>query len=104
MKIGQQGGQTADVIFVGVGESHGVECYDAAIPQIGGDHVFADIKLGVGLVAEGGDAAAIHKQGFSIGQNQQDAIALTDIDDAHFQLAAVQLGWKRVPDQEREQG
>jgi hypothetical protein len=38
-------------------------------------------------MAERRDAAAIHQHALAVGEDQQDAVALAHIDDAHLQLA-----------------
>ena len=45
VEIGHQRGQAADVILVRVRERHHIDAADAAVPQVGRHHVFADIEL-----------------------------------------------------------
>ena len=68
VEIGHQRRQAADVVLVRVRERHDVHGADAAVPQVGRHHVFADIELRPGCVAECGDAAAIHQHALAIGE------------------------------------
>ncbi len=97
-----QRGQAADVILVRVRERDDVHGADAAVPQVGRHHVFADIELRRATAAERGDAAAIHQHAFAIGKDHQQAVALAHVDGGHLQLAGMELGRERVPEQQHQ--
>ena len=96
MEIVDQRGQASDVIFVGVRQGDHVHGAHGAGPEIGRDYVFADIELRTRGVAEGRDAAAIHQHALSIGEGDQQAVALADIDGGQFQLAGFLIGGERM--------
>src|SRR5471032_2418426 len=45
VEIGDQGGESADMVVVGVGHGDDVQAAEAAFPEIGRDYIFTDIEL-----------------------------------------------------------
>ncbi len=86
-----------------VRERHHIQAADAAVPQVGRHHVFADIELRPGLVAEGGNAAAIDEHALSIGEDDKNAVALAHVDGGHLQLAGMDVGREGMPEQQRQE-
>ena len=103
VEIGDQRREAAAVVLVRVGERHDVDGAEAAIPQVGRHHVFADIELRARDAPEGGDAAAIQQHAFAIGKQHQQAVALAHVDGGQFQFAGMNVGRERVPHQQHEQ-
>ncbi len=88
-KVLQDGGHATHVIAVRVGERDGIEPPDIAGPQDRGDDVFPDFKVGVrGLGAPNGPPG-IDEQGFPLGRDQQQRIALPDIDGGDLEYAGM---------------
>ena len=88
MEVAQNGGQAAHVVGVGVGEGDRVEVANAARPQNLGDDLLADVEVLRGLVRAAAKAAAIDQQGFAVGGDQQQGVALADVDGFHQQCVA----------------
>ncbi len=88
MEVAQDGGQAAHVVGVGVGQGHRVEAADAARPQHLGDDLLADVEVLRGLARAAAEAAAIHQQGFAVGGDQQQGVALAHVDGLHEQRVA----------------
>ena len=87
------------MILVGMRQGHDVDSPDAAFPQIRRDHILADVELGRRTPAESRDSATVHQHPFAIGKDDQDAVALADVDDAHLQFPRMKLRRKWMPDQ-----
>ena len=82
MEVAQNGRHAAHVIVMGVGERNGVETADAVGPQDGGDDFFADVEIGLGCVSRGREEAQssrIDEQGFAFRGDEQERVALADI-------------------------
>src|SRR5437016_2798647 len=91
MKIFKNRAQPSDVVFVRMGQGDYIETPDGAAPQVGRDHILADIELGfagspradawvVRPHSEGGDSAAIHEHQLAVGKRNEDAITLAYVD------------------------
>ena len=99
MEVAQNGGQAAHVVGVGVGEGDGVEVADAARPERFRDDFLADVEILRGLVRAAAKAAAIDEQGFAVGGDQEQRVALADVDGFHQQRVARDAGWGAGPRQ-----
>ena len=95
MEVAQDGGQTAHVVGVGVGEGDGVKVADAARPEDLGDDFFADVEFLRGLVGTAAESAAIDEQGFAVGGDEQQRVALADVDGFHEQRVVGMLDGAR---------
>src|SRR5471030_1457595 len=102
VEIGDQGGESADMVVVGVGHGDDVQAAEAAFPEIGRDYIFTDIELRGGPTAKSGDAAAIEEHALAIREDHQQAVALAHVDGRHLQFAGVDFGRERVPEQQRQ--
>ena len=87
------------MIFVGVGEGEGVDALDGAGPEVRGDDVFADVEFRFGTALEAGNAAAIDDDGTAFGGDDEDGIALADVDHGDFELAGGDGGREGVDDE-----
>ena len=76
--------EAADVILVAVGGCDHIERADTASPEVGSHHVFARVEAAAGLASVAGEAAAIHEHALAVGERDEDAIALADVDDGHL--------------------
>src|SRR5580692_1127652 len=85
MEVAQDGGQSAHVVGVGVGEGYGVEVTDAARPESFRDNFFADVEVLRGLMWAATETAAIDEEGFAVGSNQEKRVALANVDGFHEQ-------------------
>ena len=74
---------------------------DAAIPKIRRDHLLADIEVGMHPLRQ---ASGINQQGAALGRDQQNGIALPDVDGRHLHHAGAKVrarGDKRNPAPQR---
>jgi hypothetical protein len=88
MEVAQHGGQAAHVVGVSVGEGDHIEAANAARPQNLRDDLLADVIVLRRLMRAAAKAAAIDEQGFAVGRNQQQGIALAYVDGLHQQCVA----------------
>ena len=65
---------------MGVRDGDDVQRADAAVPEVGRDHILADIELRARNPSERRNAAAIHEHAAAIGENDEQTIALADVD------------------------
>src|SRR5271156_6501021 len=79
-KVLQNGGHSAHVIAVRVGEGDGIEPADIAGPQDRRHDVFADFKVGVRSLSAPDGTAGIDEKGFPLRRDQQQGVSLADID------------------------
>ena len=103
MEIFDDGGQTARVVVVRMGERDHVELANGAAPKIGRHDVFADIEACSGGAAEGKHPAAVDEHQFGIGKADQQAVALPHIDGGELQFAAMDCGREWMPEDQREE-
>jgi hypothetical protein len=80
MEVAQDGGQTAHVVGVGVGEGNRVEMADSARPEDFRDDFFADVEILRGLVRATAKAAAIDEERFAVGCDEEDGVSLSHVD------------------------
>jgi len=79
MEVAQDGGETAHVVGVGVGEGDCVEMADAVRPENFRDNLFADVELLRGLMRTTSVAAAVDEERFAVGGDEEDGVALADV-------------------------
>lgn len=105
-EIAQNGGQTAGVIVVEMRNGDCVQVMDSARPQVGRDHIFADVQAGGGFnrFVEQRDSAGIHQDDFAIREGNQDSVALADIDCGDFKRARLGECGEGVRYQDGERG
>jgi hypothetical protein len=93
VEIFEDGGETSGVIGVGVGGDDDVEAADTPAPEIGGDDVFAGIEAGTTLVSSIlEDASPIDEHFRAVGKEEEEAVALADIDGGEFEKVARDRG------------
>ena len=80
------------VIGVGMSDHDPVETIDAAIPEVRRDNLLADIKVGVRPLRQ---APGINQQNATQGRDQQNGVALSDIDARHLHHAGAQVRARR---------
>ena len=80
MEVAQDGGQTAHVVGVGVGEGNRIEMTDSARPEDFRDDFFSDVEILRGLVWATAEAAAVDEERFAVGGDEKDGVALADVD------------------------
>jgi len=91
MEICDDRRHAAEMIGMRVRDHDGVDVVDAAIPQIGRNNLLADVKIGVHPERQ---ASRVHQENTSSGRDEQDRIALADIDRSHLQDPGVEV-WPR---------
>ncbi len=92
LKVGDDAGHAAHVIAVRVRDGDRVQPANAARPEIGRDHFLADIEVGAHVARH---AAGVHQQRFAFGRDQQQRIALADIDGRDLEYAGMPLRLRR---------
>src|SRR5581483_10464630 len=80
VKVVDERGKAADVVVVGVGDDDGVERAHGAVPEVRRDGVRADIEVGRGAAGEGGDGAAVEEEALAVGKDEEETVALADVD------------------------
>ena len=101
VEVVQDGGHAAHVVGVGVGEHDDVDVADVAGPEIGGDHLFADVPgAGGGVGTAAGGSSRVYEEGLARGADDEQGISLADVDGGDFQLAEVEGGRRGIEDGE----
>ena len=95
-EIPQHRGQSAEMIFVAMGERDDINAFQAPTPKIGRDHVFANVDAGAVAVnvRAARQSAAVHQHRPAVGKSHENGIALPDIENGNLEAAARQAGRK----------
>jgi hypothetical protein len=95
LKVGDDAAHSAEVVGVRVRDGDRVEPPDAARPEVRRDHFLSGIELRPGVLRH---ASGVHQQGLAFRRDQQQRIALADIDGGNFQDARMplRLRWKKT--------
>src|SRR5580692_3662476 len=88
MEVAQDSWQAAHVVGVGVGKGNRIESADAARPEHFRHHFFADVEILRRLMRTASKSAAIDEQSLPVGSDQQQRVALADIDGLKKQRVA----------------
>ena len=103
MEIRNHRGHPAEVVGMRMRDHDHVEMIDASIPKIRRDHLFAEIEVRMHPLRQ---ASSINEQGAALGRDQQNGIALSDVNGRHLHHAGAKMrarGDKRNPDGNAEQ-
>src|SRR5271157_670237 len=93
MEVAQDSGQAAHMVGVRVAEGDRVEVADAARPKGLRDDLFADIEFLRGLAWTAPETAAIDKEGPSVGGDQEEGVALADVNSFHKEGVGWVIDW-----------
>ncbi len=93
MKIAQDRRHPADVVRVAVAEGDRVQMAQPALPQIGRNHVLANIQL---AVAHPQQSAGVQQQRAAVRRDHQKRVALSNVDGGNFQLVRLVLKAARM--------
>ena len=104
VEVAEDGGHASHVVGVRVGEEDYIETTDVAGPQVGGNDFFADVPGAGGCVgAATGGASGVDENGLAGGANDEQRVALTDVDGSDFELAGVGEGRRGIEDGEGDE-
>ena len=112
-EVAQDGGHSSHVVGVGVGEGDDIEAAELARPEVGRDDLFADVEGGggkdgvLGVGGGPGGATGVDEHGAASGADNQQRVALADIDGGDFELVGMDGGRHGPEDDcsgEREDG
>jgi hypothetical protein len=78
---------------VRVAQGYRVEMADTACPQRGRNYFFADIKILRRLLWATAKSTTVYKQSFAVGRDQQQGVALPDVDRFDEQRIARMVNW-----------
>jgi hypothetical protein len=85
VEVTEDGGHASHVVGVSVGEENDVEAADVARPEVRGNDFFADIPRADGSVGTtAGGASGVDEDGLADGADDEQRIALADIDGSYF--------------------
>src|SRR5208282_6400726 len=73
-------GHSSEVVGMRMRDYDHVQTIDASMPEIRRDHLFAEIKVGMHPLRK---SSGINQQGATLGRDQQNGIALSDVDGGH---------------------
>ena len=97
-EVAEDGGHAAHVVGMRVGEGDDVETAELARPEVGRNHLFANVEGGVfraearGVLRVGsrsGWPARVDEHGAAGGRDNQQRVALADVDGGNFKLAGM---------------
>lgn len=93
-KVFENSNEAGGVILMRVGEGDGVEVLEAAGPKIGRDGVFAGIAAEtLFATGEAGEcAAAVNEESAAARRDDEDGVALANVEDGDFELMRSELG------------
>ena len=100
-EVAQDSGHSAHVIGVGVCEGDDIEAAELSRPEVGRDDLFADVEGGggkdgvLGVGGGPGGATGVDEHGAASGADNQQRVALADIDGGDFELVGMD-GWRHV--------
>src|ERR1700691_2425576 len=103
MEVLDDGGKAAGVIVVGVRERYDIELADGTAPQIGRHDVLPNVDTSGVVASEREQSAAVDEHQFGIGETDQQAIALSDVDGCEFEIARLDRGRERMPEDQCEE-
>ncbi len=85
------------MVVVLMGGRQDINACDAAMEQVRGNDVLADIHPRPGAFAEDGYAAAVHQHPAAVGKAYQQGIPLPNVDHREFQRVRGPLGREGMP-------
>ena len=101
-EVCHQGREPSHMVLVAVGGDQHVYPPDRARPQVRRNHVFTGVDPCLRSLAEDRNAPSVYHHQLPIGQRDQQAFPLADIDGGQFQLARLHLGRKGMGNQKAE--
>ena len=91
MEVAEDGGHAAQVVGVRVGEHEDIETAKMTGPEIGRDDLLADVpSAGDDVGAATGGTSGVHQHGLAEGADDEQGVALADVDGGDFELAGME--------------